>query len=113
MAMTMTAVVVGFAVVRWIQESMRWPMFLLRPSRNRSLRILGTISLSVVVLCAVGARPASAQTGVMRFKMLATGFCGRCGDGSGRTPLPLPLLPEPASQYRYSLRLLDVTTSGP
>ena len=28
-------------------------------------------------------------------------------------PLPLPPLPGPASEYRYSMRLLDVTTSGP
>ena len=89
-------------------------MFLSCPSRNRSLRILCTISLSVVVLGAVEARPASAQTGVIAFRDACNGLLyGMRGDGSDRMPLPLPPLPEPASQYRYSTRLLDVTTSGP
>jgi len=36
------------------------------------------------------------------------------GDGTDRMPLPLPALPQPASEYRYSMpRILDVTTSGP
>ena len=36
------------------------------------------------------------------------------GDGTGRIALPLPPLPEPASEYRYwGPLVLDVTTSGP
>ena len=86
-----------------------------RPSRNRSLRILCTIALSFVMFGAVPARPAAAQTGVIAFLDACNGLLyGMRGDGSDRMLLPLPALPEPASEYRYSTpRILDITTSGP
>ena len=89
-------------------------MCLLLRSRRSSLRMLSTLFLSVVVLGAVPVRPASAQTGVIAFQDGCNGLLyGMRGDSSDRMPLPLPPLPGPASEYRYSMRLLDVTTSGP
>ena len=83
-----------------------------RPCRS-SFRTLSTF-LSVVVLGAVSVGPASAQNGVIAFQDGCDGrLYGMRGDSSDRMPLPLPPLPGPASEYRYSMRLLDVTTSGP
>ena len=98
-----------------IVETWRWLMCLLHPSCERSFRMLRTITLSVMVLGAIPARPASAQTGVIAFQDHCNGLLyAMRGDGTGRMPLPLPPLPQPASEYRYSgARVLDVTTSGP
>ena len=90
-------------------------MTLLRPSRYSLFIIVLTITLSVMALGAVQAPPASAQTGVIAFQDHCSKLLyGMRGDGTGRMTLPLPPLPQPASEYWYSgPRVLDVTTSGP
>jgi hypothetical protein len=81
----------------------------------RLFRVTCTISLSLIILAAFAARPASAQTGVIAFRDDCTGLLyAMRGDGTGRISLPLPQLPEPAADYRYlDPWVLDVTTSGP
>ena len=90
-------------------------MFLLHPSSNSPLRILCTIIVSVTAFGAIPAWPASAQTGIIAFQDHCSNLLyGMRGDGTGRIALPLPPLPQPASEYRYrGPRVLDVTTSGP
>jgi hypothetical protein len=88
-------------------------MFLLRPWSTLSSRIPCTIMLWVILLAAVAALPASAQTGVIAFQDACTGLLyAMRGDGTGRIALPLPSLPLPTDRYWGSL-VLDVTTSGP
>jgi hypothetical protein len=85
------------------------------PSLSLSLGLRRAFRLSLIVLAIVGARPASAQTGVIAFRDDCTGlFYAMRGDGTGRIRLPLPQLPEPAADYRYlDPWVLDVTTTGP
>ena len=87
--------------------------FLLRPSSTLSSRIPCTIMLWVILLAAVAALPASAQTGAIAFRDDCTGLLyAMRGDGTGRFALPLPSLPLPTDSYWGPL-VLDVTTSGP
>ncbi len=90
-------------------------MFLRRPSSTLSCRIPCTVMLWVILLAAVAALPASAQTGAIAFRDDCTGLLyAMRGDGSGRIALPLPPLPQPTGEYRYwDPWVLDVTTSGP
>ena len=73
------------------------------------------IAMSMILLAALGALPAEAQTGVIAFKDQCTGLVyAMRGDGTGRIALPLPPLPQPTNEHEYwDSNVLDVSTSGP
>ena len=78
----------------------------------RRFRMSCTITLSLIMLTALAASPASAETGIIAFRDDCTGLLyAMRGDGSGRVAL-LPLLSLPTDRYLQPL-VLDVTTSGP
>jgi hypothetical protein len=93
-------------------ELRRYLMFLLRTPSNLSFKISCTI---IMVLAALAAPPASAQTGVIAFRDDCTELLyAMRGDGTGRIALPLPQRPQPTSEYEYwDPWVLDVSTSGP
>ncbi len=81
--------------------------------KKRASLIPFPLTFGLILLAALAAMPASAQTGVIAFRDDCTGLLyAMRGDGSGRIALPLPPLPQPTDQYRQPL-VLDVTTSGP
>ena len=88
-------------------------MRLLPRSCRSSFRTLSTMFLSVVAVGAVSVGPASAQSGVIAFQDGCDGrLYGMRGDSSDRMPLPLPPLPEPPSEYRYSMIGFTAHTSS-
>ena len=90
-------------------------MFPLHRSHQLFVRTPCMIGLAAVLLTGLAAAPASAQSGVIAFRDYCSGrLYAIRGDGSGRIALPLPQLPQPTAEYRYSDPwIVDVTTSDP
>ena len=90
-------------------------MFPLHRSHQLFVRPPCMIGLAAVLLTGLATAPASGQSGVIAFRDYCNGrLYAIRGDGSGRIALPLPQLPQPTAEYRYSDPwIVDVTTSDP
>ena len=81
--------------------------------RERYRRLVAGIG-GFMVFASLAATSASAQTGVIAFRDDCNmRLYAMRGDGTGRVALPLPSLPDPATDRYWSPYVLDVTTSGP